>query len=70
MKAGVTAFYVKLSDNRKRCYIVSASPYRYEENGVVSPRTFVVRTADGKAMKIGFGNMTADGQQVDIRIGD
>ena len=70
VKAGITAFWVKLSDNRKSRYTVSASPYKYEENGTASPRTFVVRTADGKAMKIGFGNMAADGQQVDVRIGD
>ena len=70
VKPGITAFYVKLSDNSKSRYIVSASPYKYEENGTASSRTFVVRTANGKAMKIGFGNMTADGQQVDIRIGD
>ena len=70
VKPGITAFYVKLSDNRKSRYIVSASPYKYEENGTASARTFVVRTANGKAMKMGFGNMTADGQQVDIRIGD
>ena len=70
VKPGITAFYVKLSDNGKNRYIVSASPYKYEENGTASARTFVVRTANGKAMKMGFGNMTADGQQVDIRIGD
>ena len=70
VKPGVTAFWVKLSDNRKSRYTVSASPYKYEENGTASPRTFVVRTADGKAMKICFGNMAADGQQVDVRIGD
>ena len=70
VEPGITAFYVKLSDNSKSRYIVSASPYKYEENGTASSRTFVVRTANGKAMKMGFGNMTADGQQVDIRIGD
>ena len=67
VKPGVTAFYVQPSDNRKSNYTVSASPYKYVENGTVSSRTFVIRTADGKTKKIKFGNMSPDGQSLDIR---
>ena len=67
VKPGVTAFYVQPSDNRKSSYTVSASPYKYVENGTVSSRTFVIRTADGKTKKMKFGNMSPDGQSLDIR---
>lgn len=67
VKPGITAFYVQPSDNRKRKYTVSASPYKYVDNGTASSRTFVIRTADGKAMKMNFGNLSSDGRSLEIR---
>ena len=70
VKPGLTTFWVRPADNGKYRYTVSASPYRYEENGTLTPRTFVVRTADGKKVKMSFGNLSADGKSVDIRYGN
>ena len=70
VKPGLTTFYVWLGDNKKQRYTVSASPYKYEENGTLTDRTFVVHTADRRALKMQFGNISADGTRVDIRIGD
>ena len=68
VKPGLTTFYVWLGDSKKQKYTVSASPYKYEENGVASGRTFVVRTADGKPMKLQFGNLSSG--SVEIKVGN
>lgn len=64
---GITGFWVRPSDNRTDRYKLSASSYKYLENGTLSPRTFIVRTATGKAVKMSFGNLSSDGRTLNIR---
>lgn len=63
IKPGVTAFSVSPDEE----ITVSASPYKYLENENVTNKTFILKTADGKSVKLRFSNLNSAIETIDIR---
>lgn len=51
----------------KQTFTVSASPYKYIENGNNSQSTFLIRRADGKAGKMSFSNLDTQSKRITIK---
>lgn len=60
---GLNTFSISPDENRK----VSASPYQYIKDGNVTGQTYIIRTAEGKSVKMRFSNINTESNTIDIR---